>query len=261
MKLIGSLASPFVRKARIVLAEKRIEYELVVDNPSASDTRVPEYNPLGKVPVLITDDGATLYDSSVIVEYLDTVSPVGRLIPEPGRARIHVKRWEALADGLLDAAVLIASERRRPASKQSKDWIERQTRKVRQGLRVASSELADRAWCWGDSYSLADIALGCALGYLDFRFANLDWRTQFANLARHTDKLSKRPPFQATVGGRTQPASWMARVMAMNRPPSLTGKSATTTGIARTARPARVTATSPKSVGLTKRLRWRDSTG
>lgn len=198
MKLIGSYASPFVRKARIVLAEKRIEYEFVVDNPNDAASRVPDFNPLGKVPVLVTDDGASIYDSSVIVEYLDTVSPVGRLIPEPGRQRIQVKRWEALADGLMDAAILSVLERRRPAEEQSREWIERQGRKVSQGLRAASHDLAERTWCAGDSYTLADIALGCALGYLNFRYPDLNWRAQYPNLKRHAGKLFKRPPFEAT---------------------------------------------------------------
>ncbi len=198
MKLIGSYASPFVRKARIVLAEKRIEYEFVVDNPNDAASRVPDFNPLGKVPVLVTDDGASIYDSSVIVEYLDTVSPVGRLIPEPGRQRIQVKRWEALADGLMDAAILSVLERRRPAEEQSREWIERQGTKVSQGLRAASHDLAERTWCAGDSYTLADIALGCALGYLNFRYPDLNWRAQYPNLKRHAGKLFKRPPFEAT---------------------------------------------------------------
>jgi glutathione S-transferase len=198
MKLIGSYASPFVRKARIVLAEKRIEYEFVVDNPNDAASRVSDFNPLGKIPVLVTDDGANIYDSSVIVEYLDTVSPVGRLIPEPGRQRIQVKRWEALADGLMEAAVLSVLERRRPAEQQSREWIERQGRKVSQGLRAASNDLAGKTWCAGDSYTLADIALGCALGYLNFRFADLDWRAQYPNLKRHAGKLFKRAPFAAT---------------------------------------------------------------
>jgi len=198
VKLIGSHASPFVRKARIVLAEKRIEYDFVVDNPNDPASRVPDFNPLGKVPVLVTDDGAAIYDSSVIVEYLDTVSPVGRLIPEPGRQRIQVKRWEALADGVMDAAVLCVQESRRPAKEQSRAWMERQATKVSQGLRAASHELGERGWCAGDSYSLADIALGCALGYLSFRFADLDWRAQYPNLKRHAAKLFKRPPFEAT---------------------------------------------------------------
>jgi glutathione S-transferase len=198
MKLIGSYASPFVRKARIVLAEKRIEYEFVVDNPNDAASRVSDFNPLGKVPVLVTDDGASIYDSGVIVEYLDTVSPVGRLIPEPGRQRIQVKRWEALADGVMDAAVLSVLERRRPAEQQSRAWIERQDRKVNQGLRAASHDLAEKTWCAGDSYTLADIALGCALGYLNFRFPDLNWRAQYPNLKRHAGKLFKRPPFEAT---------------------------------------------------------------
>ncbi len=134
----------------------------------------------------------------MIVEYLDTVSPVGRLIPEPGRQRIQVKRWEALADGLMEAAVLSVLERRRPAEQQSREWIERQGRKVSQGLRAASHDLAERTWCAGDSYTLADIALGCALGYLNFRFADLDWRAQYPNLKRHAGKLFKRAPFGAT---------------------------------------------------------------
>jgi len=199
MKLIGSSTSPFVRKARIALAEKRIEYEFVLANPFDPAARVFEMNPLGKVPVLLTDDGAAIYDSSVIVEYLDTISPVGRLIPEPGRQRIHVKRWEALADGLLDAATALVLERRRPAKQQSSEWVERYNQKVEAALRVAAHDLGERAWCAGDSYSLADIALGCALGYLDFRFPDCGWRMQYANLVRHADKLFKRAPFQATA--------------------------------------------------------------
>lgn len=199
MKLIGSSTSPFVRKARIALAEKRIEYEFVLINPFDPTAQLTELNPLGKVPVLLTDDGASIYDSSVIVEYLDTVSPVGRLIPEPGRQRVHVKRWEALADGLLDAATALVLERRKPAKQQSAEWIERYNQKIDAAQRVAAHDLAERAWCAGESYSLADIALGCALGYLDFRFPESGWRTQYANLVRHAEKLFKRPPFQATA--------------------------------------------------------------
>jgi glutathione S-transferase len=149
--------------------------------------------------VLLTDDGASIYDSSVIVEYLDTVSPVGRLIPEPGRQRIQVKRWEALADGLLDAATLVVLERRRPAKQQSQEWIDRHNGKVSEALRVLAQDLAERTWCAGESYTLADIALGCALGYLDFRFPESGWRTHYPNLVRHADKLFKRPPFRATA--------------------------------------------------------------
>jgi glutathione S-transferase len=199
MKLIGSHTSPFARKARIVLAEKRIEYEFVTTDVHAPDSPVPNYNPLGKIPVLITDDGAAIYDSSVIVEYLDTVSPVGRLIPEPGRQRIQVKRWEALCDGLLDAAILVVLEKRRPSVEQQQHLIARQRDKVAHALRAASQDLGERAWCATEAYTLADITLGCALGYLDLRFPELDWRAQYPNLGRYAEKLFKRPAFQATV--------------------------------------------------------------
>jgi glutathione S-transferase len=199
MKLIGSLTSPFARKVRIVLAEKRIEYDFVIDPPSEPTTKVPEFNPLGKIPVLITDDGTRLYDSRVIVEYLDLVSPVRRLIPEPTRQRIQVRRWEALADGILDAAVLIVQERRRPAELQSRAVMERQTGKIQRGLKAAAEELGERTWCWADDYSLADIALGCMLGFLQFRFAEMNWRTLYPNLHRHADKLNALEPFRTTV--------------------------------------------------------------
>ena len=104
MKLIGTQTSPYTRKVRVVLAEKRIEYAFEEDVPSAPETRVPEFNPLGKVPVLVMDDGTTLYDSRVIVEFLDAASPVTRLIPDVTRGRVQVRRWEALADGVCDAA-------------------------------------------------------------------------------------------------------------------------------------------------------------
>jgi glutathione S-transferase len=199
MKLIGSLSSPFVRKVRVVMSEKRIEYEFVVDMPSNPDTRVPESNPLGKVPVLITDDGDRLFDSPVIAEYLDSISPVTRLIPQPARQRIQVKRWEALADGILDAAVLLVQEGRRPKDLQSDAVIGRQRAKIDRALVFAASDLGEKTWCSGETYSLADIALGCALGFLDFRFKEIDWRSGHPNLARHADKLFRLAPFEATI--------------------------------------------------------------
>ncbi|MBX9965660.1 MAG: glutathione S-transferase N-terminal domain-containing protein [Burkholderiales bacterium] len=199
MKLIGTLSSPYTRKARVVLAEKRIDYDFEIHGPSEPGTRVPEFNPIGKVPVLVMDDGTTIFDSRVIVEYLDGVSPVTRLIPETSRQRIQVRRWEALADGLLDAAVLTVNEGRRPKPKQSMEWIERQMGKVDSVLRHAAAELEDRPWCYDEGFSLADIALGCALGYLDFRFPAIPWRTAYPNLERHAEKLFKRPSFEASV--------------------------------------------------------------
>jgi len=199
MKLIASLTSPFARKVRIVLAEKRIDYELVVDVPWSADTHVPEFNPLGKVPVLVMDDGSTLFDSRVIVEYLDNVTPVGRLIPEETRPRVHVRRWEALADGVADAAAAVFLERKRPEDKQSADWMVRQEQKVFKGLEAISEELGEKTWCTGDLYNLADVAVGCALGYLDLRFPEIEWRKAHPNLARLADKLAQRQAFKDTL--------------------------------------------------------------
>lgn len=199
MKLYASLTSPYARKVRVVLAEKKIECELIEESPWTADTTVQQHNPLGKVPVLVMDDGTALYDSRVIVEYLDTVSPVSRLIPEPNRQRITVRRWEALADGICDAAVAIVLEQKRSAKQQSKEWIDRQRRKVDLGVGDLANELGDKPWCNGEAYSLADIAAGCALGYLDLRHPGIAWRTEYPNLVKLADKLAKRPSFADTA--------------------------------------------------------------
>ena len=198
MKLVGSFTSPFVRKVRIVLAEKRIVYDFDVDIPWESDTRVAEHNPLGKVPILIMDDGTTLYDSRVIVDYLDSANPVSRLMPEFNRERSMVKRWEALADGISDAATTIFLERKRPESLQSTEWISRQQKKAMLGLEVAARDLGDKKWCEGNVYTLADVALGCTLGYLSFRFPEMKWR-MFPNLVRLVDALEERASFIETA--------------------------------------------------------------
>jgi len=199
LNLIASPTSPYVRKVRIALAEKKIEYQMTEASPWAPGNPVHAFSPLGKVPVLVLDDGTQLFDSRVIVEYIDTVSPVSRLIPEPSRQRIEVKRWEALADGMCDAAQAIVLERRRPARQQSKDWVERQQQKIEAGVAELARELGEKTWCNGESYTLADIATGCALGYLDLRYAELDWRHDHANLSRLAEKLAKRPSFQETA--------------------------------------------------------------
>lgn len=200
MKLIGSLTSPYVRKVRIVALEKRIELEFSVDIPWNADSKVPDSNPLGKVPVLILDDGSTLFDSRVIVEYLDTVTPVSRLIPEGNRQRIAVKRWEALADGVTDAAALIYLERsKRAPEQQSQEWIARQEQKIIRGLAAMADDLNEKKWCTGDLMNLSDVAVACTLGFLDFRFPEIAWRENHPNLAKLSDRLSESPTFKDTA--------------------------------------------------------------
>ena len=199
IRLIGSLASPYVRKVRIVMAEKRLEYQLELEDVWAPNTSIHDANPLGKVPCLIMEDGGALFDSRVIVEYLDTLTPVAKLIPPNGRERAEVRTWEALGDGVCDAAILARLEHsQRPAEQQSQKWIDRQMGKVHAGVSSMSRALADKPWCNGHAYSLADIAVGCTLGYLDFRFSSIDWRSPHPNLARHYEKLAARPSFVDT---------------------------------------------------------------
>jgi glutathione S-transferase len=199
MKLIGAITSPYVRKVRIVMAEKKLDYQFVQEDVWSADTTIVESNPLGKVPCLVMEGGEALFDSRVIVEYLDTLSPVGKLIPAVGRERAEVKTWEALADGVLDAAILARLEANwapRTKAQRSQAWIDRQLGKVDASVKAMSQGLGDKPFCAGIHLSLADIAVGCALGYLDFRFPEIDWRTPYPNLGKLYDKLMQRQSFQ-----------------------------------------------------------------
>lgn len=200
MKLLASPASPFTRKVRIVLAEKRIDCEMERVDVQPVDNPVNPHNPLGKIPTLILDDGTALYDSRVIVEFLDNASPIARLIPEDNRERVAVRRWEALADGVTDAGILIRYESLRPENERSPAWVAKQSARMHRGLVQMRAELGERSWCVGDRYTLADIAMGCCLGWLGFRKpAGIDWRAEYPGLAKHYDKLMERPAFAETV--------------------------------------------------------------
>jgi glutathione S-transferase len=201
MKLIGSLTSPYVRKVRVVLAEKKLDYQFVLEDVWNSDA-ILAANPLGKVPVLVMEGGEAVFDSRVIVEYVDTLSPVGRLIPQSGRERVEVRTWEALADGLLDAGVSMRLEKTWPGradGQRSPAWIERQRVRVEAALKSISQGLGEKPFCSGTHFSLADIAVGCALGWLDFRFPEIAWRADYPNLGRLADKLATRQSFIDTV--------------------------------------------------------------
>ncbi len=200
MKLIGTPNSPFARKVRVLLLEWEIACEHEVQLPFAPDTRVSDYNPLGKVPALLTDEGITLYDSRVIVEYLEMLTSRQSLIPREAAPRIRVKQWEALADGCSDAQAVIVFERRRTQPEQiSQDWIAWQRGKIDRSLAEMSRLLGDRQWCHGDAYSLADIAVGCTLGHLAIRFKEVPWRDLHPNLARLFERLHERASFAQTI--------------------------------------------------------------
>ncbi|MDM0121797.1 glutathione S-transferase N-terminal domain-containing protein [Variovorax arabinosiphilus] len=201
MKLIGSNASPYVRKVRVVMAEKRLDYQFVQEDVWAPDTTIASSNPLGKVPCLVMEGSEAMFDSRVIVEYLDTLSPVGKLIPQQGRERAEVKTWEALADGVMDAGVLCRLEATwagRADGERSQTWMDRQRAKMVGGIAAMAKGLGDKPFCSGIHLSLSDIAVGCALGWIEFRFPDIDWRAQYSNLAKLQEKLMLRPSFADT---------------------------------------------------------------
>ena len=197
MKLIGAVTSPYVRKVRVVMAEKKLDYQFVLEDVWANDAIVAS-NPLGKVPCLIMEGGEAVFDSRVIVEYVDTLSPVGKLIPSSGRERAEVRTWEALADGLMDAAILARLEQTwggRRDGERSQAWIDRQMGKIDAALAAMTKGLGDKPFCAGIHLTLADIAVGCAVGYLDFRFPQIEWRKRHLSLAGLADKLALRQSF------------------------------------------------------------------
>lgn len=200
MKLLYTVNSPYARKVRIVAAEKHIDVQLQEVVLSAPDCPVKDYNPLGKVPVLVLADGDSLYDSRVIAEYFDNRTPLAHLIPKDNGAKSAVRRWEALADGVCDAAVAVMLEQRKPQPMQDAAFIDKQMDKVTRGLTVLNNDLGHHKWCVDDAFSLADIAVGCTLGYLSLRFSQvINLAEDYANLDRLHASLLQRQSFKDTL--------------------------------------------------------------
>jgi len=200
MKLISATPSPYARKVRIALAEKDLPFQLITEVPWNSTTQTPQYNPLEKLPVLIFEDGSSVYESRFILEVIEARWPQPSLLPTGGIEQVLAARQvEVIADGICDAVVLLFWERHRPAEQQSAEWIARQRRKVDGGLRALAGIAGDRAWVVGDRFGLADIAAGTVLRYLEVRFPEQPWRRDHPNLAALSDRLEQRPSFAATV--------------------------------------------------------------
>ena len=198
MKIIGSLTSPYARKVRIVAIEKKLECEFVKEDVWSPDTTIAHQNPLGKIPALVLDDGV-VFDSRVIVEYLDSRAPTIRLIPAGNRERTAVRTLEALADGLCDAAISMLLEKKfHPADAVSQEWLDRQAKKIDAALATMSHSLGSSQWMNERAFSLADIACGAALGYLELRFPENTWKRTYPNLNDFYNRMMSRPSFQAT---------------------------------------------------------------
>ncbi|MBI2318753.1 MAG: glutathione S-transferase N-terminal domain-containing protein [Betaproteobacteria bacterium] len=200
MKIVGTQTSPFVRKVRVFAIEKNINVDYVVDRPSSPGSRVAEFNPLGKIPVLVLDDGEVVFDSVVIVDYLEGVKPEPQLIPTEFRGRIAVRRWEALADGIVDAVVNI-SHQYGPMNDAEKHaaWIPNQEAKIERGLSLIERTIAGREWLHGAGFTLADIAAGYALAYVDYALPRFERRRRFPGLSAYSERLMTRPSFRTTV--------------------------------------------------------------
>ncbi|MBI3576245.1 MAG: glutathione S-transferase N-terminal domain-containing protein [Gammaproteobacteria bacterium] len=197
MKLYGSLTSPYVRKLRILLREKSISCEFSQADAWAADSPVPRFNPLGKVPVLERDDGSALYDSPVILEYVDSLKAPALLAPA-GEERWAMLRLQALADGILDATVTRLLESRRPQPQQSAENLKRQEEKITRALASADSMLKGEAYLMQNRFTVADLCLGVALEYVDFRYPH-DWRSKHPRLALWLAGISTRPAFAETL--------------------------------------------------------------
>jgi glutathione S-transferase len=200
MKLLGSNTSPYARKVRLVLLEKNIPHEFINDPPREPGSLSARVNPLARIPALILDDETCVFDSPVIAEYADTLNDTPILLPRnDALARMRVRRWEALADGIVDSAVVVRTERIRPQEKQEEGNIQRNNNAISRALDFASKQLGQNEWCEGATISLADLALVSALMYLDLRQPERDWRNQHPNLAQWFARISERQSVKASI--------------------------------------------------------------
>jgi glutathione S-transferase len=200
MKLLGTDGSPYARKARVAIAEKGIACDYVTASPRDPRSGVSAANPLSKVPTLLLDDGSAVFDSSVIIEYVDGLAPAPKLIPDAFADRIPVKRWAALGDGITDAAVAVMHDRRLPAEKrQGADYEARQMAKIDAALALIDKTVAAAEFLHAVRFSLGDVVCGAALGYLDRVLPEFDWRGRYANVKRYGARLAARPAFVATA--------------------------------------------------------------
>ncbi len=199
MKLLGTNTSPYVRKARLMLLEKNIPHQYLIDPPTEPGSLVLRVNPLGRVPALILDDGFCVFDSAVITDYVDTLSDAPVLIPRESTARLRVKRWEALADGIMDSAVVVRTESLRPEAQRNQAALSLHNTAISQALEYAAASLGVNSWCEGDALTLADLALVSALIYLNLRQPERDWGRAHPNLGAWFERIGARPSVVASL--------------------------------------------------------------
>lgn len=196
--LLSATPSPYARKVRIALIEKHIPFELKTEVPWDGTTETPRYNPLEKLPVLITETGESVYESRFILEWLEVKHPLLPLLPHDEDGRLQARQMEVLADGVCDAFVLHFFERHRAPEHQSKEWLARQRRKIDGGLKEIAHRIGRREFAVGNRFGLADIAAATVVGYLSVRYPELGWRSQYPDLAAYSDRMEQRPSLAST---------------------------------------------------------------
>ena len=199
LRLISATPSPYARKVRIALAEKAIPFELITEIPWNSTTQTPLHNPLEKLPVLLLEDGGSVYESRFILEWLEAKYPHPPMLPAGIDDRLAARQMEVVCDGVCDALVLLFWERNRAPEHRSAEWMARQLRKVDGGMRALADWAGTREFVVGERFGLADISIGTVCGYLDVRFAEYPWRTRHPNLAALSERLERRPSFLGSV--------------------------------------------------------------
>ena len=197
MKLVGSYTSPFVRKISIIMLEKGITFEFVNDAPYEAQNKIVQYNPLGKVPALVTDDGEVWFNSPIIVEYLELLGIAPALLPRDPMASLKVRQIEALADGIMDAGLVSVREQARPAAQQSETELLRQREKISRSLDMLEKYVADGTLN-ADELNVATIAVACAIGYLNFRRVSPGWCVDRPKLVKLVETLFQRESFART---------------------------------------------------------------
>ena len=198
LQLISATPSPYARKVRIALAEKGIAFELLTEVPWNDTTSTPKFNPLEKLPVLILEDGSSVYESSYILQYLELKYPTPPMLPADVDGILAARKLEVLCDGVCDALVLTFFERMRGEGA-SPEWTARQRRKIDGGVKEMARLVGKGDWAVGDRFSLGDIAAGTLVGYLAVRFPEYSWRPQYPDLAALSDRLEQRPSFKNSV--------------------------------------------------------------
>ena len=198
MQLIIATPSPFARKARVALREKNIDFEEIIDVPWNKNTLTKDINPLGKIPILLHNNSEPLFDSRVIVQYLDKFKPQPLMYPDNHEDNISAKLVEAVADGVCDAIVLVFLENARKKNLRSKKWIERQETKIFKGVSYLSNFLEKNKYFVGNKFNISDVSSFSCLDYLDLRFSKFQWRNQYPNLKKYWDVHKDRKSFKET---------------------------------------------------------------